>query len=658
MPEAEDVILEAAERATAAARTLWKRGRPASAPTRGLALDECERPLGFLLTACLGGHWPILASDPPAAAGWLARRLGNPPPWMIAPSVQGFTDGTQLFLPRQLELSSTDVGDREALRLLALSLGARIADGSVALCPVQPVARDLFWAADGARIDAWLAEELPGLRDPITRARRLALVHRPTLRSLTAAERAVEAVICQLLRAGPVDETPSACAAWAAARARDRSFSETGYRGVAPTFHWGVPRPDLTAAARSASRGVAPASRPLSTRRLRRQIEARDMTDEERDGRSGPFFVPFGDPPQTVQDPAGLRRPVDQEKDLDLETLAEEIEHQSELPRVRSSDVVHEVLECDSAQARARRADRSMSAGVGIRYPEWDHRTSGYRPAHCVLRELAAPSGDPGWSGRILEEHRELVSDLRRRFERLRPRRERHPRERQGDDLDVDAVVEDFADRRAGRTPSERLYLAERPLRRDVAVALLIDASGSTDAWVGGGRTVLEVERQATLVLCEALRSLGDRHAVYAFCGRGAQSVRVERVKSFAERIDDAVRARIAGLASADYTRLGAPIRHVTAALARERSRVRLLFLLSDGRPNDEDEYEGRYGIEDTRQAVAEARLQGLGVFCLTIDREGSSYLPHMFGARGYAVVARVAELPRRLPEIYRALTS
>ena len=118
------------------------------------------------------------------------------------------------------------------------------------------------------------------------------------------------------------------------------------------------------------------------------------------------------------------------------------------------------------------------------------------------------------------------------------------------------------------------------------------------------------------------------------------------------------MRARIAGLASADYTRLGAPIRHVTAALARERSRVRLLFLLSDGRPNDEDEYEGRYGIEDTRQAVAEARLQGLGVFCLTIDREGSSYLPHMFGARGYAVVARVAELPRRLPEIYRVLTS
>jgi nitric oxide reductase NorD protein len=111
-------------------------------------------------------------------------------------------------------------------------------------------------------------------------------------------------------------------------------------------------------------------------------------------------------------------------------------------------------------------------------------------------------------------------------------------------------------------------------------------------------------------------------------------------------------------VAGSDYTRLGAPIRHLTASLARERSRVRLLFLLSDGKPNDEDEYEGRYGIEDTRQAVAEARLQGLAVFCLTIDREGPRYLPHMFGARGYAVAARVAELPRRLPEIYRTITS
>jgi nitric oxide reductase NorD protein len=658
MPEAEDVILEAAERATAAARDLWRRRRSASARARGVALDDVERPLALLLTACLGGRWPLCPSDAPPAAGWLARRLGKPPPWEIAPPARGFTDGTQIFLPRRLELAASEIGDREVLRLLALSLGARVAGGSLTLCPAEPVARDLFWAADGARIDAWLAAELPGLSDAIEHARRLALARRPVPRSLTVSERAVEAAACRLLCQGFHAETPDACAAWAADQARDPVFGEAAYRGMAPVLHWGIPRPDLSAAAPSASSAVAPAARPFSARRLRRRIEARDVADEEKEGRPGPFFVPFGDPPQTVQDPAGLRRPLDQEKELDLDTLAEEIERLSEVPRIRSHHAVHEVLERDSARAHSWPASPRGTDPVGLRYPEWDHLTSSYRPAHCLLRERQAPSGDPTWSGRVLDEHRELLADLRRRFERLRPRRERHPREREGDELDVDAVVEDFADRRAGRAPSERLYLAERPLRRDVTVALLIDASGSTDAWVSGGRTVLEVEKQATLVLCEALRSLGDRHGVYAFCGRGAQGVRVSRVKAFDERTDEEVRARIAGLAGADYTRLGAPIRHLTATLARERSRIRLLFLLSDGKPNDADEYEGRYGIEDTRQAVVEARLQGLAVFCLTIDREGSTYLPHMFGPHGYTVAARVAELPRRLPEIYRAVTS
>jgi nitric oxide reductase NorD protein len=655
MPEAEDVILEASERVIAAARALWR--DKASPDARGVTLDELEGTLGFLLTACVGGRWPLVSSDAPSPAGWLTRRLGRPPPWELEPPARGFSDGTQIFLPHRLELARAEIDDGQALRLLALSLGQRIQSGSLALCPARPVARDLFWAADGARIDGWLVEELPGLGDAVASARRHALACRPALRSLTPAERSVETLVCELLREDPVAKTAKACVAWAIDRERALPF-DGRYRGMAPVLHWGVPRPDLTRVA-PVERGVLPFAAPtLSSRRLRRRIEAREVAVEEREERPGPFFVPFGDPPQTVQDPAGACRPVDRGEDLDLDTLAEEVERLTRVPRLRSNDPVREVLEDDSVRANAGPASHSATLAIGVRYPEWNHRASCYRPAHCLLRERAAPSGGPAWGARVLEEHRDLIHDLRRRFERLRPRRERRPREHAGDDLDVDAVVADFADRHAGRTPSERLYVAQRPLRRDVSVAFLIDASGSTDAWVDGGRTVLEVEKQATLVLCEALRSLGDRHGVYAFCGRGPQDVRVERVKGFGERTEEAVRARIAGLSGADYTRLGAPIRHLTATLARERSRVRLLFLLSDGKPNDEDEYGGRYGIEDTRQAVTDARLQGLTVFCLTIDHEGSTYLPHMFGPRGYTVAARVADLPRRLPEIYRAITS
>jgi nitric oxide reductase NorD protein len=257
-----------------------------------------------------------------------------------------------------------------------------------------------------------------------------------------------------------------------------------------------------------------------------------------------------------------------------------------------------------------------------------------------------------------LHAHHTLIHDIRRHFEVLRPKRRRHTRQLDGHDLDLDAYVDDFAARHAGRTPTDRLYLMDRPRRRDVSVAFLIDASGSTDAWVSRGRRVLDIEKEATLVFCEALEALGDRYAIYAFAGCGAGDVRVLRVKGFADSYGEPVRVRIAGLHGEAFTRLGAPIRHLTALLARQRTRLRLLFLLSDGKPNDEDEYGDTYGIEDTRQAVAEARVQGVNLFCLTVDHQGSIYLPQMFGPHGYTILWDIIQLPRRLPAIYRRITT
>src|SRR5690606_20099895 len=196
----------------------------------------------------------------------------------------------------------------------------------------------------------------------------------------------------------------------------------------------------------------------------------------------------------------------------------------------------------------------------------------------------------------------------------------------------------------------------------DPAVAPARIAGLAPDRYTPLGATLRHLgaalaEQSATHALCEARRRLGDRHAVHAFAGEGGRPVRVLRIKGFAE--DPAVApARIAGLAPDRYTRLGAPLRHLAAALAREPARRRLLLLLSDGKPNDEDEYEGRYGVEDVRQAVVEARLLGLDVFCLTVDREGSRYLPRMFGPWGYAVLPDVRQLPERLLDLYRRLTA
>jgi nitric oxide reductase NorD protein len=185
---------------------------------------------------------------------------------------------------------------------------------------------------------------------------------------------------------------------------------------------------------------------------------------------------------------------------------------------------------------------------------------------------------------------------------------------------------------------------------------MLVDVSASTDAWVSTNRRIVDVEKEAMLIVCEALDALGDPYALYAFSGEGAEHVSVPTLKSFAERSSAAMRRRIAALDANGYTRLGAPIRHVTAALCRQQAASRLLLLLSDGKPNDVDVYEGPYGLEDTRQAVAEARRQGVTVFCLTVDREAPRYAARLFGRTGFAVLHKPEQLPNVVVEVLRQL--
>jgi nitric oxide reductase NorD protein len=231
-------------------------------------------------------------------------------------------------------------------------------------------------------------------------------------------------------------------------------------------------------------------------------------------------------------------------------------------------------------------------------------------------------------------------------------------RQRDGSELDLSAYVTAFADRRAGQAGDDRVYVAERRTRRDLAITLLIDMSASTDAWVAGSRRIIDVEKEALVVLLEALDALGDRHAILGFSGHGPADVRLLTIKAFEEPVSDEVRRRIAAVEPDGYTRAGAAIRHATAMLAGHGARQRLLLILSDGKPNDVDEYEGRYGVEDTRQAVAEARLQGLVPFCLTVDRQAAAYVPSIFGQHGYTLLRRPELLPQVLVEVVRTLVT
>ncbi|HEX8907297.1 MAG TPA: VWA domain-containing protein, partial [Longimicrobiaceae bacterium] len=234
-------------------------------------------------------------------------------------------------------------------------------------------------------------------------------------------------------------------------------------------------------------------------------------------------------------------------------------------------------------------------------------------------------------------------------------RRLRLAAQRDGEELDLGACVRALVDLRTGHTVSDRLYAAVRPARRELAILLLVDISGSTTELVGRTR-IIDVEIETLLLASEAFDALGDRYAVLTFSGKNAENVRMRVIKGFGERNGDEVRARVAALQPEGYTRMGAAIRHASALLAREGARHRLLLIISDGKPNDDDHYQGGYAVEDTRQAVAEARTHGIFPFCVTVDQEASAYLPRIFGTTGHMVLHHPEHLPLALLKVVRGL--
>lgn len=288
-----------------------------------------------------------------------------------------------------------------------------------------------------------------------------------------------------------------------------------------------------------------------------------------------------------------------------------------------------------------------------IRYDEWDYHRHAYRRGWCHVIEHVLAGGDAAYVDEVRARRAPLIAQIRRRFEAMLGEDRIIGRQPDGEEIDVDALVEALADRKGGREPSARLFARRLRNERSLAAMFMVDMSGSTKGWVN------DAEREALVMLCEALEMLGDAYAIYGFSGWTRTRCDIYRVKAFADAYDEAVRGRIAAVEAKDYTRMGVAIRHLTGLLAGQPARHKLLVTLSDGRPDDfGDEYRGHYGIEDTRRALQEAHQKGIRSYCITIDRQGADYLKHMYGPANYAVVADVERLPFKLAEIYRRLTA
>lgn len=326
-------------------------------------------------------------------------------------------------------------------------------------------------------------------------------------------------------------------------------------------------------------------------------------------------------------------------------------------------------LEGSEAWSEGETPEHGLEEGeVAFNYDEWDRELTDHRVGWCRVVEKKVKRGSRAFVDDTRERYKGVMSSIRHQFQLLKPENlTRIVNELDGEDYDLNAVVDYFIDRRADGQQSERIYTKRLRRRRDVAVSFLLDQSSSTARTIGRhplqpythpGRRIIEIEKEGLVLMSEALEAVGDVYSINGFTSEGRRNVKFYVLKDFDEHYSDEVMRRIGGITYQNNTRLGAAIRHATAKLEQQEARTRLLIVLSDGRPYDHDYGDARYAREDTREALVNAKVRGITPFCITIDRESEAELRDLYGEVGYTIIDDVLSLPERLPGIYRRLTT
>lgn len=674
MAEAEDLVVDVARHATVFIRDTWRR-HYASEPDAPVALATLARRLDLLVAAACGTSLPMRSALPPARPT-LLHRIFHPRAHPRHGQAVPATSGDTLWLPAHLGIC--DLAQASALyRAMALQQARRAMRGTAPalLAESDALLRDTALVLEACAAELEIARGFPGLVPDLRRLRQLALAARPPLEGFAPARRPLEQLVRGILErdiqggaasapVGTVEDSLASArlllAEWAIDAAdvrrlgpmplyRDWWTGELRARGGTARLVDGTP---------SSKAGDENEGKVRSARMERRPDEREAVEDEDKPGEPGVWMIQQDAPHEVAEDPFGLQRPVDRDDETSADEYGDMLSELASTRMVAAPDPPREVLLSDDPPAsRAVLEFDAQDAGdLRFRYPEWDHANASYIEHGTTVRMLPPTPGSSAWIDTTLARHRSHLDGIRRQFEALRPERVRLRRQTDGDDIDIDACVESRADLRAGGYLREGLYETRRPGRRSIAVTLLVDASGSTDGFIGQGRRVIDVEREALLLVCMALQGLGEPFSVMAFSGEGPHGVTMRMLKAFDEVYGQDIALRIAGLEPENYTRAGAAIRHATSLLMRQPAEHRLLLMLSDGKPNDADRYDGLYGVEDMRQSVTEARLQDIFPFCLTVDLQAPGYLPKVFGPGHYALLPAPERLPLVLLDWTRRL--
>ncbi|MFP8777188.1 nitric oxide reductase activation protein NorD [Hydrogenophaga sp. RWCD_12] len=578
-----------------------------------VSLSQVQRSIGLMFRAA-GGAAAVRVGE----AG--ETRVGGARDWLQRVAGTGTHAATARLEPEVLSLPPRIAVHVDAALNRALYLWL-----AVQAAHIEPTGD---WIADNRRASLRALEQFPGLRDRHER--------------LLAAERALRPDPSHLR--GPAAEAERLVQQALAGQGADGTGSVQP-EAVAPVWMWlDTSAASLSPVARNQDPAATDAQRSPTTQNARRR-KAQAVIDE-RD--KAPLMMFFrAESILSWGEFVKVNRASDDDDDgnalaaaNDMDVLAIAPEGQTTASRVKFD------LDLPSAAAD----DRPL--GPGIRLPEWDWRRGALIPDHCTLQTLesaAPPTFAPAPSLRV------TARRVRRRMEVLRGGLGRLHAQPDGEEIDLDAWIRHHVEAAAApRSDAPAVFTRRVRSERSLATLLLADLSLSTDAYATQTARVIDVIRDALYVFGEALSASGDPFEVLGFSSVRRQNVRIHQLKGFGEAWGTRTRDRVGAIKPGYYTRMGSAIRHATARLEQRPERQRLLLLLTDGKPNDLDVYEGRYGLEDTRHAVQAARAAGLLPFCITIDETAHDYLPMLFGQQGYALVHRPQDLVNKLSAVHQ----
>lgn len=355
----------------------------------------------------------------------------------------------------------------------------------------------------------------------------------------------------------------------------------------------------------------------------------------------------------TIDEHTGSWRDFDGDDDLsdDQEALEEHnLKHV-----VRVDDPVHSVYKAQfSGNANIAESSALEKEDYHLSYPEWNFSKREYKQDYCQVYPKRILKNHDFYYTETIKNHQATLLKLKKMFAMLTNTLEVSRRQPDGDNIDLDALTDFYADLAAKRTPNERVYLHRRKTRKDITLLFLLDLSLSSDGYAKGNR-IIDVEKQVSILFGEVLNEYGISFQIDAFYSKTRNNTTYISLKTFDDSWDTA-KHKIGSIQPQGYTRIGPAIRHAHSLLKKQSSKKKWLILLSDGKPNDYDKYEGKYGIQDVKQALRETKADGIENFALAIEEQAKYYLPQMFGKNHYNILSSPMEMIVSLTKLYKRI--